>query len=646
MLSKTANAFVEVVVISIASLSQAAGAAEAAASQAQYEVLIERDVRIPMRDGVELLADVYHPGKDGKPVEGRWPVILVRTSYNKEVRPVSFIPNQDYFVERGYVFVIEDVRGRYKSTGRFYHGIYEEKDGFDTIEWIAKQPWCNGKIGMTGVSYLAAVQQAAAVSGTTHLSSMFHIQAPLSYYQNGVRRGGAFIQMVVPIAFLFASTSREANEDPVLKKALTDAAMKGPEWFKRWPFDRGKTSLSRVPEDERFLIDTWVHPDYDNYWKDTALWEPNLRIDRWADVPAQYVGGWYDLYRENEFYSTLAPLKKSPIRLLMGPWAHGTYGSSTLGDVDFGPEAALSSATQLELQLRWFDQTLKGLDTGILSDPPVRIFVMGGGDGRRGGAGRLRHGGHWRSESTWPLPDTKFTDYYLHDSNSLSPAAPTESESANSYFYDPKDPVPTVGGASYYFIYPDRNPTDPRRWYVPYGPQDQRESLSTCLFCKTNLPLSARQDVLVFQTAPLDRDVEVTGPLTMKLWISSSAVDTDFTAKLIDVYPPSEDYPDGYAMNLADGILRTHYRNGFEKREMMKPGEVYPLTIPMFATANLFQKGHRIRVDISSSDYPAYDPNPNTGDPYMTGNHSVEARNTVYHDKARPSHIILPIISR
>jgi len=330
---------------------------------------------------------------------------------------------------------------------------------------------------------------------------------------------------------------------------------------------------------------------------------------------------------------------------LMGPWAHGTYASSVLGNVDFGPAATLSPSAQLELQLRWFDQTLKATDTGILKEAPVRLFRMGGGDGRKDGAGRLRHGGRWIEESSWPLAKTQFTSYYLRDRNSLTTDAPSEEEPPSTYFYDPKDPVPTIGGASYYFIYPAKLPTDPSRWYVPYGPQDQGES-SACLFCKTTLPLSARQDVLVFQTTALERDVEVTGPLTVKLWISSSAVDTDFTAKLIDVYPPSEDYPEGYAMNLADGILRTHYRNGFAKREMMKPGEVYELTIPMFATSNLFAKGHRIRVDISSSDYPAYDPNPNTGDPYMIGNQSIPAKNLVYHDPKRPSHIILPIIPR
>jgi putative CocE/NonD family hydrolase len=469
---------------------------------------------------------------------------------------------------------------------------------------------------------------------------MFHVEAPISYFQNGVRRGGAFVQMVVPVAFYFASTSREALADPVLKRGLMDNDMKGPEWLKRWPFDRGRTMLSRVPEDERFLIDTWVNTDYDKYYKDNVLWEPILYLDRYADAAGYYFTGWYDQYRGYEFYSALRPRKKSPIKLLVGPWGHGT-NATFLGDVNFGEAAALTEEQGNELQLRWFDQTLKGIDTGILKEPPVRLFRMGGGDGRKDGAGRLRHGGSWIQESSWPLESTQFTNFYLGEKNSLTAETPPANEAPSTYFYDPKDPVPTIGGASYFVI---RSVT-PSRYFVPYGPQDQRES-AECLFCKTTLPLPARQDVLVFETAPLERDVEVTGPLTVKLWISSSAPSTDFTAKLIDVYPPSEDYPEGYAMNLADGILRTHYRNGFEKREMMKPGEAYELTIPMFATSNLFKKGHRIRVDISSSDYPAYDPNPNTGEPYMVGNQSVPAKNVVYHDRQRPSHIILPIIPR
>ena len=607
-----------------------------------YDVLTERDIRIPMRDGVSLIADLHRPCKNGQAAAGKFPVILVRTCYDKDEK-LKFFPGHDYFVTRGYIVVVQDTRGRYKSPGRFYHGIYEASDGHDTIEWIAAQPWSTGKLGMIGLSYLAAVQQAAVVSGTKNLTSIFHVQAPMSYYQNGVRRNGTFIQMMVPIAFLFAATSKEAAEDPIVKKAEMEAVLQGPHWLERWPFGKGRTVLKYVPDYERFLFDTWVHADYDDFYKSNALWEPHEFLDQWADIPSYYVGGWWDLYKAEIFYTTLATRQKQPLKLLIGPWAHGSW-SSTLGDVDFGPEAALTTAERDQIELRWFEQSLKGVDTGSFNEPPVRIFIMGGGDGKKTSAGKMRHGGHWRWENTWPLPDTKFTNYYMGENDSLSPAQPATLESSTSYIYDPLDPVPTIGGASYYFI--DFNlPIDhPDRWYVPYGPQDQRET-KKAYFSKTTLPLSTRQDVLVFETQPLEEDVEVTGPLMAKLWISSSAVDTDFTAKLIDVYPPTEDYPEGYAMSLADGIQRTHYRNGYEKPEMMKPGEVYPITIAMFSTSNLFKKRHRIRLDISSSDYPAYDPNPNTGEPNMTGHYRVIAKNVVHHDRDRPSHIILPIIS-
>jgi putative CocE/NonD family hydrolase len=613
-------------------------AASAESSEQKYQVFVERDITIPMRDGVDLIADAYRPAQDGKVVSGQFPVILIRTCYNKDTRLGIFLFDPEYFAKHGYIVVIEDVRGRYKSPGHFYHGIYEGKDGYDTIEWIAKQPWSNGKVGMTGQSYLAAVQQAAAAMGTPHLSSMFHIEAPLSYFNNGVRRGGAFVQMVVPVAFYFASTSKEAIADPVVKKGLVEADMLGPEWLKRWPFGKGRTVLGRVPEDERFFLDTWTHTNYDKFYTDVHLWEPNQYLSQYTDAAGFYFSGWYDQYRENEFYSALVSRKKGPIRLMMGPWGHATQ-DSVLGDVDFGPEAAISDQQGNELQLQWFDETLKGLKTALDTEPPVRIFVMGGGDGKKSANGKLQHGGRWRSESTWPLAGTQFTNYYFGPEDALTTKPPTVAESSSFYFYDPRDPVPTIGGASYFKI---RSVT-PATYYVPYGPQDQRES-KECINCQTTLPLSARQDVQVFQTPPLDQDVEVTGPLTVKLWISSSAVDTDFTAKLIDVYPPSEDYPEGYAMNLADGIQRTHYRNGYTQPEMMKPGEAYEVTVELFATSNLFVKGHRIRVDISSSDYPAYDPNPNTGELYMSGHSGIVAKNVIYHDKDRPSHIILPII--
>ena len=608
-------------------------------SEEQYHVYVERDIKIPMSDGSDLIADVYHPAKASEMVSSQFPVILIRTCYSKDSRLGIFLFDPEYFARRGYVVVIQDVRGRYKSPGHFYHGIYEGKDGYDTIEWIAKQPWSNGKIGATGLSYLAAVQQAAAAMGTPHLTSMFHVEAPLSYFNNGVRRNGAFVQMVVLVAFYFASTSREAIADPVIKQGLIEADKRGPEWLKHWPFCKGRTVLSRVPEDERFFLDTWYHTNYDSFYTDVPLWEPNQYLTQY-NAAGFYFTGWYDQYRSYEFYSALAPNKKGPYRLTVGPWGHGTQ-DSVLGDVNFGPDAAISDLQGNELQLSWFDLTLKGMQSSLVTNPPVRIFVMGGGDGRKDANGKMRHGGRWRSESSWPLAETQFTDYFFGDDDSLSPAAPTIAESSSSYYYDPSDPVPSIGGTSFFKI----RSVNPQIYYVPYGPQDQRETRE-CANCKTLLPLETRQDVQVFRTAPLERDTEITGPLKVQLWISSSAVDTDFTAKLIDEYPPNEDYPEGYAMNLADGIQRTHYRNGYVKPEMMKPGEIYLVTIQMFATSNLFKKGHRIRLDISSSDYPAYDPNPNTGEPYMTGHHRINARNTIYFDKDHASHIVLPIIDR
>jgi uncharacterized protein len=633
--SRCAFAFFIAILIFPAFNSRQAFAAET--SEAQYDVYVERDIKIPMRDGLELFADAYRPTEDGQVAPGKFPVVLIRTCYNKDARLGIFLFDPEYFAKRGYVVVIEDVRGRYKSPGHFYHGIYEGKDGYDTIEWIAKQPWSNGKIGMTGLSYLAAVQQAAAAMGTPHLTSMFHVEAPLSYYNNGVRRNGAFVQMVVPVAFYFASTSREAADDPIIKKGLMEADKRGPEWLKRWPFGKGRTVLTRVPEDERFFLDTWYHTNYDNFYKDVHLWEPNQYLNQY-NAAGFYFTGWYDQYRSYEFYAALAPNKKGPFRLMVGPWGHGTQ-DAVLGDVNFGPDAAIGDPQGNELQLAWFDQTLKGLKSSLVTEPPVKLFVMGGGDGRKDANGKMRHGGSWRSESSWPLASTQYTNYYFGPQDSMSSTAPAAASSSSSYYYDPNDPVPSIGGTSFFKI----RSVNPQVYYVPYGPQDQRES-KECGNCKTSLPLAVRQDVQVFQTAPLEQDTEVTGPLSVKLWISSSAVDTDFTAKLIDVYPPNEDYPEGYAMNLADGIQRTHYRNGYEKPEMMKPGEIYPVTIQMFGTANVFKKGHRIRVDISSSDYPDYDPNPNTGDLYKSGNNGIVAKNTIYHDKEHPSHIILPII--
>jgi predicted acyl esterase len=267
---------------------------------------------------------------------------------------------------------------------------------------------------------------------------------------------------------------------------------------------------------------------------------------------------------------------------------------------------------------------------------------MGGGDGTKTAAGKLHHGGTWSHEQEWPLARADYRAFYFHRGGLLSTELPAAGEARSSYVYDPRNPVPTIGGTSYF---PRGRNAETGRWnlFVPYGPHDQRER-PEYFGCTTSLPLSSRHDVLAFETPPLVEDIEVTGPLTVKLWVTSSAVDTDFTAKLIDVHPASLDYPDGYAMNLADGIIRARYRNGFERAELLEPDKVYAITFTLFPTSNLFKAGHRIRVDLSSSNYPTYDPNPNTGDASMVGGRGQVAENCIYHDAEHPSHIVLPII--
>jgi len=285
------------------------------------------------------------------------------------------------------------------------------------------------------------------------------------------------------------------------------------------------------------------------------------------------------------------------------------------------------------LRARWFDRWVKGERNGVDDEPPVRLFVMGGGTGRKNAAGRLDHGGCWRAERDWPIPGTRRTPYYLHRSGLLSTERAPEDFTWDEYRFDPRHPVPTIGGT-----------VTSGQPVMVGGAFDQREGPRFFGSREPYRPLAERSDVLVFQTLPLESDVEVTGPITTRLWISSSCVDTDFTAKLIDVYPPNPDYPEGFAMNLTDGILRVRYRDSWERPSLMRPGEVYAISIDAFPTCNLFKRGHRIRLDISSSNFPHFDVNPNTGEPEGRASRFVVAQNRVYMDRQRPSHMILPII--
>ncbi|MBX6342259.1 MAG: CocE/NonD family hydrolase, partial [Thermomicrobiaceae bacterium] len=357
-------------------------------------------------------------------------------------------------------------------------------------------------------------------------------------------------------------------------------------------------------------------------------------------------------------YVAFSRAKRGPIRVVVGPWTHGTemVDVTYAGDVEFGPEASIKGNLADDVydhHLRFFDRYLKGIDNGFDDEPPVRIFVMGGGDGHKTAEGRIFHGGRWRAEREWPLARTAYTPFYLQPGGGLSPEAPTAERAATSFAFDPTDPVPTVGGNISSLS--DFAPVPPEledkvsledRWVsiVSVGGQDQRTTPATFGARPPYLPLASRPDVLVFQTEPLAEPLEVTGPLTAVLWVSSTAVDTDITVKLIDVYPPSADYPEGYALNLSDSILRLRYRDGRERAEPMEPGEVYRVEIPMYPTSNLFSAGHRIRLDVSSSNFPRFDVNPNTGEPLGRHTHTEVAINTVHHDREHPSHLVLPVI--
>jgi putative CocE/NonD family hydrolase len=324
-------------------------------------------------------------------------------------------------------------------------------------------------------------------------------------------------------------------------------------------------------------------------------------------------------------------------RLIMGPWTHGGRSTSHAGDVEFGPAATIDADGGGEFftqRLKWFDRHLKGSPLKA-AEPAVRLFVMGGGDGHKSAEGRLNHGGAWRSEAAWPIPDRRETAFYLGADGGLRTQKPTADAAALTYDFDPSNPVPTIGGAV--------TSGEP---LMRGGGFDQREAEDVYGSREPFLPLEARPDVLVFQTEPLPEDVEVTGPITAELWISSDAMDTDFVVKLVDLYPPSADYPAGYALNLTDGILRCRYRDSWETPTMMTPGQVYRIKVEAFPTSNLFKKGHRIRLDVSSSNFPKFDVNPNTGAPEGVGLTRHVARNTVHVDATRPSHVVLPIIPR
>ena len=602
-----------------------------------YEVvLFQESFMVPMRDGVKLATDIYRPAQGGKVIEEKLPLILARTPYNK--KQAKYVKEGKFFASHGYVVAIQDCRGTYKSEGVFTKYLDEPNDGHDAVIELAKLPYTTGAVGMWGLSYVAHTQAGAAKLNPAPLKTIIvNMGGTSNGWTHAIRSYGAF--ELKQATWALAQIANE-TDDPVVKEMLK--LNKTADWFAQMPWRKGLSPLAVVPNFEEYFLEMMTHSDYDDYWKHIGTnWSEYWHQS--SNIPMIHISGWYDSYAVTavDNYLGLKAHGKGPQYLMLGPWLHGATTQTHAGDVDFGKDSVIADFYD-NFQLTWFDYFLKGKKNKWEKEPNVKLFIMGTGDGHKTPEGRLYHGGYWRSERSWPLPGTQFSKYYLHYDGSLSTKQPGAHMPPTTYTYDPEHPVPTIGGSL----------AASKPVYVG-GAFDQRErefkgdpEKGFYGSRPPYLPLKSRPDVVVFQTEPLKEDTEVTGPIVVKIRASSTALDTDFTAKLVDVYPISKEFPSGFEMNLTDGIIRARYRNSWEKQEMMKPGEIYEFTINLYPTANVFKKGHRIRIDISSSNFPKYDVNPNTGEPLGMSRRKVKADNTIYHDMIYSSHAILPIIPK
>ena len=551
------------------------------------EIRIERYLPAPMRDGVKLYGDLYRPAREGK-----FPVLIIRTPYG--VQRDGSHENLIKFAQHGYAVYFQDVRGRYESEGQWDPFRNEANDGYDTIEWAAKQPWSNGKVGLEGGSYLGHVQWAAASQSPPSLVTMFPAVASTDIYKNWLTHGGAFrlsfnygwgvVRMPNRIMLpQFWHTEKFAPAELKYEKILRHVPLT----------DIDLQSAGReVPH-----FRDWVkHQSYDQYWKSISDEE---RFEK-VKVPTHTSGGWYDIFLNGTINGFTGMRRtggtekaRKESKMIIGAWGHGP--SQKFGDVDFGPSA---NRDMFDRQLRWYNHYLKGEDNGFDREPPVEIFYMGINK--------------WHYAQDWPLPGTKFTPYYLSGERALS-ATKASGAGIDKYAYDPNNPVPTLGGTNCC-----GTPT-------VAGPRDQR-------------PIESRKDVLVYTSEALTAPVAIAGPVKMKLFAATDGKDTDWMVKLVDVYP------DGFAMNIAEGILRARFRNGLDKMELLEPNRVYEFEVDMAGTANVFQPGHRIRIDITSSNFPQFDRNPNTGEDLGVSNKFRVAAQSVHHGGTQASHILLPVV--
>lgn len=605
--------------------------------QAQtWDVIVMKDVMVPMRDGVKLATDLYVPAENGYPVTNKLPALLLRTPYNKNRWGPKIVR---FFAEHGYLSATQDCRGRFNSEGTFRPFVDDPEDGYDTIEWLAAHPFCDGKVGMHSVSYMAWAQFHAATQNPPALVTMIPHQGPINAYHYSMRGGGALHLGLLRWVLDVATSSQEARKDPDSVPAVRQMmdTQRFLEWSAKIPWKRGETPLAKFPAYENAAFELYFdNNDYTDYWRQPGLGMDEY-FDAFPDMPILWVTSWFDWYPRtiSDGYQKMVKMGRKNQHLLVGPWTHNNF-RTVVGDVNFGNKGGRFDTYDdfLHLELEWFDRWMRD-DTTIDIGEPVKFFMMGTGDGKRGENGRLNHGGRWHYGDTWPPEGVEPTRFYLHPGGGLAAEKSSANSSSTTYSYDPAN---TVSSNSRCII--AYGPAA-KSGFSGMGPQDQIDLETLPGHGYPGKPIAERPDVLVFQTPPLEKDLRIAGNIDVGLSVSSDAPDTDFYVKLLDVYPPSGDYPKGYSFPVSEGILRARYRDSFEKPTLMKAGEIYPLRFALEPAANIFRAGHQLRIYISSSNFPNFDINPNTGDP--NDRRARVAKNTIHHDAANASYITLPV---
>ncbi len=570
-----------------------------------YEINLEKDVPVVMRDGTRLTADIFRPA-----AEGKFPAIIERTQLCKSAEAYHQCPQTGrFFAPRGYVYIAQDVRGAFGSEGKFTYaeddgwGIHQ--DGFDTIEWTARQPWCNGNVGMLGTCGSGMTQYMAAAARPPHLKALFVTIGGAhrnyfyrdSVYRLSLHRGMAFWLQLHQLQHTTAPPDRDEARRFLEKTSQAPDEMA--RWFRHLPVK----SFPPANSWQEWFFEGLDHPENDSFWARTDV---ARKLDQ-IDVPITHIGGWFDLalnislnyFTGVQKYGRSEQCRKAQ-RLIVGPWGHLNVGERKIGEIDFGPSAALDIPST---RLKWYEHWLKGIDIGLIAEPPVQVFLMGEN--------------RWVDFETWPPPGVHYEAMYFRDgygtinpslnSGGLTFERPNADERADRYDYDPENPIPSLASD------------------IDFLPLDYQ---------------TLEERMLTYTSEVLEEPITIIGPVKAFLYGQSSTKDTDWVVRMCDVWP------DGRSISVCEGVLKARFRNSLEKEELMEPGKTYSFVVDLWSTAQTFHPGHRIRIQVTSSDFPRYDRNLNTGGPFGEEICGQTAINTIFHDAIRPSHILLPVMGR